>query len=143
MLYSQNCEHMIVMSVPTQQQKIFYIRVYRACEIQKVTLLFDHTSYEGRTELLPITKEKYISFTKYVDSIKNDQQKTYVKMYFIDSFKFLSTSLEKLASYLDKDKLKTKQSEFFNLSAKDFDLLTCKGILLSSSRSLVFLVGGN
>jgi len=45
MLYSQNCEHMIVTSVLTQQQKNFEIRVYRAREIQKVTLLFDHTSY--------------------------------------------------------------------------------------------------
>ena len=47
---------------------------------------------------------------------------------FIDSYKFLS--LEKLASYLDKDKLKITQSQFFNLSAEDFDFLTCKSIFL-------------
>ena len=53
---------------------------------------------------------------KYVDSIKNDQKKTCIKLRFIDSFKFLSTSIEKLASYLNKDKLKITRSEFFNLS---------------------------
>ena len=33
-----------------------------------------------------------------------------------------------MASYLDKDKLKITRSEFFNFSAEDFELLTCKGI---------------
>ncbi|KAG5338420.1 GVQW3 protein, partial [Acromyrmex charruanus] len=46
----------------------------------------------ARTEL-SIIKEKYISFTKYVGSTKNDQKKTCVKVRFIDSFKFLSSSL--------------------------------------------------
>jgi len=41
---------------------------------------------------------------------------------FIDSFKFLSTSLEKLASYLDKDKLKIVCSKFSTLSNEKFEL---------------------
>ncbi|KYN11062.1 hypothetical protein ALC57_16794 [Trachymyrmex cornetzi] len=90
------------------------------------------TAYEGQVEVLPITKEKYISFTKHVSSTKdkneNHFQKNCIKLRFIDSFKFLSTSLDKLASYLDKDKLKITRSEFFNLSMKDFDLLTRKGV---------------
>jgi len=56
------------------------------------------TMYDGRVDVLPITKEKYISFTKHVDSIKdkteNNFQKNCVKLRFIDFFKFLSTSLE-------------------------------------------------
>jgi len=40
----------------------------------------------------------------------------------IDSYKFLGTSLEKLASYLDKDKLKITRSEFFNF-AEDYKIL--------------------
>ena len=64
------------------------------------------TAYEGRVDVLPITKEKYISFTKHVNSTKgkteNNSQRNCVKLRFIDSFKFLSTSLDKLASYLDK-----------------------------------------
>jgi len=80
-------------------------------------------AYKGCTELLPISKEKYISFTKYVDHQKRLKKKL-VKLWFIDPFKFLSTSLEKLMSYIDKDKLKITRLEFFNLSAQDFDLLT-------------------
>ena len=39
-------------------------------------------AYKGRIELLLITKEKYILFTKHVDSIinKNDQKKTCIKL---------------------------------------------------------------
>ncbi|XP_077258529.1 uncharacterized protein LOC143895350 [Temnothorax americanus] len=39
-----------------------------------------------------------------------------------------STSLERLASYLDKGKLKIMRSEFSELSESDFDLLTRKGV---------------
>ncbi|XP_072745823.1 uncharacterized protein [Anoplolepis gracilipes] len=45
-----------------------------------------------------------------------------------DSYKFLTTSLDKLASFLNKDKLKILQSEYKNLSAEDFNLLTRKGV---------------
>ncbi|KYN27445.1 hypothetical protein ALC57_03154 [Trachymyrmex cornetzi] len=90
------------------------------------------TAYEGQVDVLPITKEKYISFTKHVDSIKdkntNHFQKNCVKLRFIDSFKFLNTSLDKLASYLDKDKLKIVSSEFSTLSDEKFKLLTRKGV---------------
>ncbi|XP_018302107.1 uncharacterized protein, partial [Mycetomoellerius zeteki] len=51
-----------------------------------------------------------------------------VKLRFVDSFKFLSTSLEKLVSYLDKSKLTITRSEFRNLNTEDFDLLTRKGV---------------
>jgi len=91
------------------------------------------TAYEGHVDVLPITKKKYISFTKHVDSTKdknekNFQKKNGVKLRFIDSFKFLNASLDKLVSYLDKDKLKIVRSEFCKLSAEDFDLLTRKGV---------------
>ncbi|XP_039312526.1 uncharacterized protein LOC120359374 [Solenopsis invicta] len=79
------------------------------------------TAYEGRIDLLPITKEKYISFTK------NDQ-KNCIKLRFIDSFKFLASSLDKLASFLSKDKLCIMQREYSNLSTENFDLLTRKGV---------------
>jgi len=47
---------------------------------------------------------------------------------FIDSYKFLNTSLDKLTLFLDKDKLRILQREFCNLSAEIFNLLTRKGI---------------
>ena len=68
-------------------------------------------SFVGRVDLLPITKENYISFTKrqgysVKDTVKFKWGTDCVKLRFVDSFKFLNTSLEKLVSYLDKSKLK-------------------------------------
>jgi len=85
------------------------------------------TAFEGSIELLPITKEKYISFTKTV-KLAQDDVKNHIKLRFIDSYKFLTASLDKLASFLDKDKLKILQSEFQNVSAEKFNLLTRKGV---------------
>ncbi|XP_077278612.1 uncharacterized protein LOC143906406 [Temnothorax americanus] len=86
------------------------------------------TAFEGRVDLLPITKEKYISFTKNVKSTEDKDMKTCIKLRFIDSYKFLSTSLEKLASFLNKNKLKIIRSKFSALSDQDFELLTRKGV---------------
>ncbi|XP_036143348.1 uncharacterized protein LOC118645749 [Monomorium pharaonis] len=86
------------------------------------------TAFEGEVSLLPITKEKYISFTKTVkDTTEEDSQK-HVQLRFIDSFRFVNTSLDKLASYLNTDKLKIVRSEFSNLSSEEFSLLTRKGV---------------
>ncbi|RLU17688.1 hypothetical protein DMN91_009924 [Ooceraea biroi] len=51
-----------------------------------------------------------------------------MQLRFIDSFKFLSSSLDKLSSYLNNDKLRIVRSEFAKLLADDFDLLTRKGV---------------
>lgn len=75
----------------------------------------------GHINLLPINKEKYISFTK---SIKDSP----VKFRFIDSFRFMASSLDKLSSYLDTDQLKTLKKEFQNLSPEKFELLKRKGV---------------
>ncbi|KYN21767.1 hypothetical protein ALC57_05868, partial [Trachymyrmex cornetzi] len=90
------------------------------------------TAYDGHVDILPITKEKYISFTKHVDSIKDKNehhfQKNCIKLRFIDSYKFLSTSLDKLVSFLSRDKLKIVRSKFPTLSDEEFELLTRKGV---------------
>jgi len=52
------------------------------------------TAYEEQVDLLPITKEKYISFTKNVKSIENKDKKTCIKFLFFDSYKFLNTNLD-------------------------------------------------
>jgi len=88
------------------------------------------TAYEGQVDLLPITKEKYISFTKNIKSTKNKDKKFCIKLRFIDSYKFLN-NLDKLASFLNKAKLRILQRELCNLSTENFstkNLLTRKGV---------------
>ncbi|XP_018314261.1 uncharacterized protein [Mycetomoellerius zeteki] len=84
-------------------------------------------AYEGYVDLLPINKEKYISFTKHVDSTKIDQ-KNCVQLRFIHSYRFLASSLDKLSSFLNNNKLRVLRREFFDLSEEDFNLLTRKGV---------------
>ncbi|XP_015125070.1 uncharacterized protein LOC107046862, partial [Diachasma alloeum] len=75
--------------------------------------------FESSVELLPLTKEKYISFRKYLPQTK-------VSLRFIDSFRFMASSLEKLASYLtDTDKTITRAH--CNTEA-EFHLLLRKGV---------------
>ena len=54
------------------------------------------TACDGHVDVLPITKEKFISFTK--DKTEKNFQKNGIKLRFIDSFKFLNASLDKLTS---------------------------------------------
>ncbi|XP_076667931.1 uncharacterized protein LOC143368758 [Andrena cerasifolii] len=86
------------------------------------------TAFEGSVDVLPITKEKYISFTKNVEDTADSDSRKCIKLRFIDSYKFLNTSLDKLASFLSADKLKILRSEFETLSIEDFNLLTRKGV---------------
>ncbi|XP_070153677.1 uncharacterized protein [Polyergus mexicanus] len=87
------------------------------------------TAFEGSINVLPITKEKYISFTKHVkDTAERSDWRSDIKLRFIDSYKFLSTSLEKLASFLNNDKLQILKSKFQNLLTEEFNLLTRKGV---------------
>ncbi|XP_031789251.1 uncharacterized protein LOC107981634 [Nasonia vitripennis] len=76
--------------------------------------------FPGQIDLLPLTKEKYISFTKHVENSK-------IKIRFLDSFRIMPTSLEKLASYLQDYSIVNK--EFSDLSTTQINLLTRKGVL--------------
>ncbi|XP_043468340.1 uncharacterized protein LOC122502385 [Leptopilina heterotoma] len=77
------------------------------------------TEFDGKVDLLSINKEKYISFTK---NIKGSS----IKFRFIDSFKFMASSLDKLASYLDEYKI--INFVFSNYSDDKIKLLTRKGV---------------
>ncbi|XP_014476714.1 PREDICTED: uncharacterized protein LOC106745535 [Dinoponera quadriceps] len=84
-------------------------------------------SFEGSVDLLPINKERYLSFTKNIKCARVKWRQR-VKLRFVDSFRFLSTSLDKLASFLDEDKLRAIRSTFSHLTASDFALLTRNGV---------------
>jgi len=55
-----------------------------------------------------------------------EKSRNCIKLRFIDSYKFLNISLENLALYLNKDKLKIIRSEFSTLSDEKFELLMRK-----------------
>ncbi|XP_071582535.1 uncharacterized protein, partial [Temnothorax nylanderi] len=85
--------------------------------------------FEGGVDLLPLTKENYISFSKTVKETQMDgMYNRFVKLRFVDSYKFLAASIVTLASYLDKNKLRITCSEYADLSTEDLDLLTRKGV---------------
>ena len=74
----------------------------------------------GQTTLIPLNKERYISFTKKVKGSR-------IHFRFIDSFRFLPTSLEKLASYLDDKPLVRAEFEKDGYTAEQVELLLRKG----------------
>ena len=95
---------------------------------------------EGNIDCIPNNEEKYISFSKkievkrYMKKVKNEEGepaekeiKVYHTIRFIDSFKFMGTSLEKLVDNLPKD-------DCINLglyySGDKFNLLARKGVYI-------------
>ena len=93
---------------------------------------------EGNINCIPNNEEIYISFSKkiqvksYTKKVKNEEGesaekeiKVYPTIRFIDSFKFMATSLDKLVNNLPKD-------DFINLglyySGDKFNLLARKGV---------------
>ena len=87
-------------------------------------------SLPGELNCIPSTEEKYISFSKKIKvdeymSKKNGQMMSlYFEIRFIDSFKFLQTSLANLVSNLQPDDFHNTKREF----KKNVDLLTRKGV---------------
>ena len=87
-------------------------------------------SLPGRLKCIPSTEEKYISFSKKV-KVGEYRSKKFDKMVpinfeirFIDSYKFLQSSLEKLVKNLQEDDFCNIKREF----KKNVDLVTKKGV---------------
>lgn len=76
---------------------------------------------EGEIDVIPQTKEKYISFSK---TIQVNNQKICLR--FVDSLKFLPCSLDQLAKNLCNEQFKTLKQNFPN--SEDFNRLRKKGI---------------
>ena len=87
-------------------------------------------SLPGELNCIPSTEEKYISFSKKIKVDEYRSKKTgqmiplYFEIRFIDSFKFLQTSLANLVSNLQPDDFHNTKREF----KKNVDLLTRKGV---------------
>ena len=87
-------------------------------------------SLPGRLKCIPSTEEKYISFAKkvkvgeYMSKKFDKMMPIYFEIRFIDSYKFLQTSLAKLVSNLKKDDFYNTKREFKH----NTELLTRKGV---------------
>ena len=84
---------------------------------------------EGNIKCIPNNEEKYISFSKdiivgeYVNK-KGEKVKIKHEIRFLDSFKFMASSLESLVGNLGLEKLKETRKKF----GTKFELLARKGI---------------
>lgn len=76
---------------------------------------------EGRIKVIAKNKENYISFTKFFEVTASE----FIAVRFVDSFKFLDASLEKLVESLDVENF-THLPKFF--PRKYFSLLRRKGV---------------
>lgn len=82
------------------------------------------TQFTGAISILPINKEKYISVQKFYMHAGNKG----LIFRFIDSFRFMDSSLDKLDSYLSEDQFEILRKEFSRLNAHQLKLLSKKGI---------------
>ena len=88
---------------------------------------------EGNIDCIPNNEEKYISFTKriQVGSYMNWEGETkplYHKIRFIDSYKFMSVSLDSLVNNLPKDAFNSVKREY---GGKIWNFLLEKGFILT------------
>lgn len=82
---------------------------------------------DGDVDVIPRNDEVYISFTKRVNTTK-DEYFSGIKLRFIDSLRFMHSSLDYLASLLPSDKKKILRQEFSSLDENKLKLLEKKGV---------------
>ena len=88
------------------------------------------SSIPGELKCIPSNEEKYISFSKeikvgeFIDK-KGKTREVKRELRFIDSFKFMGSSLDSLSKNLTKDQFKNIKSYYSN---KQLDLLIRKGV---------------
>lgn len=92
------------------------------------------SQFDGDVSVIPLNTENYISFTKVVqDSVKrddDDSRRNIIKFKFLDSYRFLSSSLDSLASYLpSSEKTILRTAEWpAHITLEDLKLLERKGV---------------
>lgn len=85
------------------------------------------TGFDGDLKVIPINSEKYISFIKTVSDSSGDF-KSKVKFKFIDSFRFLASSLDYLASLNPSGGKTLLRNEFTGFTEEQIQLLERKGV---------------
>jgi hypothetical protein len=91
-------------------------------------------AFEGDLHVIPVTDQNYVAFIKTVKaSIEKDWDfqkisRCQIKFKFLDSFRFMASSLDKLASYLPMSHKLILRREFSYLSESQMKLLARKGV---------------
>ena len=95
--------------------------------------LYIHKYKPGcKTKVIPSTDEKYISLTVGVP-VRTYQDKTgmtktiFELLHFIDSYRFMAFSLEKLAGFLPQEKFKILDRCYSDYSTEDINIIHQKG----------------
>ena len=86
-------------------------------DIHHICTIINQNNANNKFSVIPTTDEKYISFTfsVWVNSFVDKNgviRNVYEDMRFLDSFKFMPQSLEKLAGFLPKEKFTCLESQF-------------------------------
>src|SRR5436190_22049564 len=90
----------------------------------------------GKIDLIANTDEKYINYTinsGFGYEFDNNKPRKFVKFSFVDTFRFMASSIEKLAKGLRKEDCKhiinyINNNEIFNDEEETFEILSGKGI---------------
>lgn len=82
----------------------------------------------GHVTVIPCTDERYVSFTKAVPSRCGGKFHQFIKLRFVDSFRFMTSSLDYLSSLLPFREKKILQSQCRNLSNEQTQMLQRKGV---------------
>lgn len=83
---------------------------------------------EGEVKVIPRTDQLYIAFTKTIKSTRSNDYQDFVKLRFIDSLRFMASSLDYLTSLLPAEKKKNLRSECKTMSEEQVQLLERKGV---------------
>lgn len=82
----------------------------------------------GKVNIIPCNDEKYISFTKVIPNTCGDDFGKSIQLRFIDSFRFMASSLDYLSSLLPAQEKKILQSVCKELTPEQIQLLQRKGV---------------
>lgn len=79
------------------------------------------TGFKGAISIIPINTEKYISFVKTVDETSNKFNVS-IKYKFIDSFRFMASSLDFLSSLIPSEQKTILRRECSDLNDEQIRL---------------------